>query len=103
MIAAERKHLALPPEAAVAAKLAKKYTSKSLGDVDLRPDGAGLVLDVGEWKSALATRKNEDGTTSLVTTGPGVEGLAFVIGERAGKRTLVLRDAQHEYTFVESP
>jgi CubicO group peptidase (beta-lactamase class C family) len=102
-VGAERKRLTVPPDPAVVAKLAKKYTSVALGDVDLRTDGPRMLLDVGEWKSPLATRKNDDGTTSLVTTGPGIKDVNLVVGEQHGKRTLVLRDRQHEYTFVEAP
>jgi hypothetical protein len=71
--------------------------------VDLRTEGSQVLLDVGEWKSPLATRKNDDGTTSIVTVGPGIDGFALVVGDRDGKRTLVLRDMQHEYVFVEAP
>ena len=50
----------------------------------------------------MASRKNPDGTTSFITTAPGISGLEFVVGESGGKRTLVLRDAQHQYAFSES-
>jgi hypothetical protein len=36
-----------------------------------------------------------------LTTVPGLAGLELVAGNANGKRTLVLRDAQHEYTFFE--
>ena len=55
-------------------------------------------MDFGGWQSPVATRKNDDGTTSIVTTG----GLALVVGTQGGKRTLVLRDMQHEYVFTEA-
>jgi hypothetical protein len=32
-----------------------------------------------------------------------LDGFTFVVSERDGKRGLVLRDAQHEYEFVEEP
>jgi hypothetical protein len=32
-----------------------------------------------------------------------VSGFPFVMAEREGKRALILRDAQHEYLFIESP
>jgi hypothetical protein len=50
----------------------------------------------------MATRRNDDGTTSIVTASPGLENIPFVVGEKNGKRTLTLRDAQHEYVFTES-
>jgi hypothetical protein len=59
------------------------------------------VFDFGEWQSPVASRKNQDGTTSFVTTGPGIDGLEFVVGSKGGTRSLVFRDAQHEYVFLE--
>jgi hypothetical protein len=53
------------------------------------------VFDVGEWKSTVASRKNDDGTVSFITIDPP-GGFEFVV---AGN-TLVLRDSQHEYVFT---
>jgi hypothetical protein len=50
----------------------------------------------------VATRKNDDGTISLITIDPTNAGFEFVVGDRAGKRALTLRDAQHEYVFNEA-
>ena len=33
---------------------------------------------------------------------PGIRGLELVVGAADGKRTLVIRDAQHAYTFTEN-
>ena len=49
----------------------------------------------------MASRKNDDGTTSFITIDPGTDGFEFVVGERAGKRILIIRDGQHEYVFTE--
>lgn len=48
----------------------------------------------------VASRKNLDGTISFITTAPGITGFELVVGGGA-KRTLVMRDAQHEYVFDE--
>ncbi|MDQ2898539.1 MAG: hypothetical protein M3Y07_01915 [Acidobacteriota bacterium] len=61
------------------------------------------TFDFGEWKSAVASRKNDDGTVSFITIDPTNLGFEFVVGERAGKRVLVIRDGQHEYVFTEAP
>jgi hypothetical protein len=53
------------------------------------------------WSSAVVTRKNIDGTSSLIASDPALLGLEFVIGSKDGKRTLTLRDAQHVYVFTE--
>ena len=100
-IAAERHRLTVPPDPTLVAKLARRYTNAALGDVKVDTGAVGTVFDFGGWKSPVATRKNDDGTVSLVTIAPDVEGIPFVVGERAGKRTLTLRDAQHEYELVE--
>jgi CubicO group peptidase (beta-lactamase class C family) len=100
--AAERKRLVVPPAPEAVAKLAKHYTNASLGDITQREDGARRVFDFGEWKSAIASRQNDDGTTSMVTIDPGVDDFEFVVAERDHKRALVTRDAQHEYVFLEA-
>lgn len=101
-IAKERERLVAPPAPEATAKLARRYTNASLGDVTVTRRGAAVTFDVGEWKSAVASRKNDDGSMSLVTIDPGVDGFQFVVSEAGGKRELVLRDAQHEYVFVEA-
>jgi CubicO group peptidase (beta-lactamase class C family) len=100
--AAERARLTVPADRAEAGKLAARYVSPALGalDVQRRPDG-GVVFDLGEWHSDVASRRNEDGTISFVTIAPSLDGFEFVVAAEGGKRTLVLRDSQHEYPFVE--
>jgi hypothetical protein len=55
------------------------------------------------YTSEEATLKNPDGTTTYVAVDPGLGGVALVQGEKDGKRVLILRDAQHEYVFTETP
>jgi hypothetical protein len=50
----------------------------------------------------VASRKNDDGSTSFITIDPTLAGFEFVVGEREGRRALMLHDAQHEYVFVEA-
>jgi len=97
-----RERLVIPPDADMVAKLAKHYANKSLGEITVREDGKNRVFDFGEWKSQVATRKNDDGTTTMYTIAPGLDGIEFVISERDGKRALIVRDDQHEYVFVET-
>jgi CubicO group peptidase (beta-lactamase class C family) len=100
----ERARLTIPPDPEVAGKLAKHYVSPALGDLTVAADGPARTFDFGEWKSPVASRKNDDGTTSFVTVGHGVAGwLELVPAERDGKRALVVRDMQHEYVFLETP
>jgi CubicO group peptidase (beta-lactamase class C family) len=95
-IAKNRERLEVPADPVYAEKLAARYRSTALGDIAVRRAGTNTVFDFGEWKSAVASRKNDDGTVSFVTIDPGIPGMAFVV---AGK-TLVLRDMQHEYVFT---
>ena len=101
-VAAERPRLTIPPDPAVVSKLAKRYTNQALGDIAVTAEGGALTFGFGGWKSAVATRRNDDGTTSVVTISPGGDGFSFVVGAKDGKRTLVIRDMQHEYVFTEA-
>jgi CubicO group peptidase (beta-lactamase class C family) len=98
-LAADRKLLSVPADAADAGKLARHYTNEALGDITVRRDGAATIFDFGEWKSEIATRHNPDGTLSFITVAPGIQGLEFVMGS-GPKATLIVRDAQHEYVFA---
>jgi CubicO group peptidase (beta-lactamase class C family) len=100
-VAKTRERLVVPADASLADKLALHYTNKALGDLLLRHQGATVVFDFGEWRSTVASRKNDDGTISFITIDPGVDGLEFVVGERESRRTLIIRDGQHEYVFTE--
>ena len=97
-MAADRKLLTLPADAAESSKLAGHYHNDALGDIDVRRAAGRTTFDFGEWKSEVATRKNPDGTISFITTDAGLEGFEFVVGKGPEKR-LTIRDAQHEYVF----
>jgi CubicO group peptidase (beta-lactamase class C family) len=101
-IAKDRERLVVPAAADAVSGLAKTYSSKELGDLTVSSENGTTLFDLGEWKSQVASRKNDDGTTSFITIDPGTEGFEFVVGEREGKRVLVIRDGQHEYTFRET-
>jgi CubicO group peptidase (beta-lactamase class C family) len=100
MMAAERKLLAVPADPALAGKLASKYTSPALGEITVKREGMTTSFDFGEYASEVASRTNPDGTASFITIDPGANGFAFVVGERDGKPTLMIRDGQHEYLFT---
>jgi hypothetical protein len=97
----ERERLTAPPEPSLVSKLAARYTSKELGELYVLNKDGVTTFDFGEWKSAIASRKNDDGTTSFITIDPTNDGFEFVAGERGGKRVLIIRDGQHEYVFTE--
>lgn len=100
-LAAERKLMTVPADAAESAKLAPRYVNAVLGELKISRSGASTFVDIGEWKSELASRKNPDGVVSFLTMAPGINGgFEFVVG-KGDKKTLTIRDAQHEYVFEE--
>jgi CubicO group peptidase (beta-lactamase class C family) len=102
-IAKERERLVVPADPAAAAKLAPRYVNRALGAVAVLREGPATLVDVGEWKSTVASRKNDDGTISFITIDPTISGFEFVVADKDGKRRLITRDAQHEYVFEEAP
>jgi CubicO group peptidase (beta-lactamase class C family) len=98
-LAADRKLLKMPADANESKKLARHYINASLGEINVSTSGL-TIFDFGEWKSEVGSRKNPDGTISFITTVPGMVGSEFVVGS-GRKRTLITRDAQHEYLFEE--
>jgi len=102
-LAVDRKLLTIPADANVSAKLAKHYANAALGEIAVSTSSSSTIFHFGEWKSEVASRKNPDGTISFITIVPGLigeEAAEFVVGS-GPKRTLVIRDAQHEYVFEE--
>ena len=91
----------LPADAAEVGKLAAYYVSPALGALRVRTQDGATLFDFGNWRSAVASRRNDDGTTSFISIDPTISGVNYVVGERDGKRALIVRDAQHEYAFVE--
>ncbi len=100
--AGSRTRFTVPPAPAVLARLAPRYRHAVLGELLLTRHGKQASLDAGIWKTAIATRGNSDGSVSLLTITPGLDGFDFVIGKRDGKRALILHDGQHEYVFLEN-
>ena len=99
-IAADRKLLTVPADPVESTKLANQYSNNALGKITVSHAGAATVFDFDEWQSEVASRKNADGTMSFTTIVPGVIGFEFVVGS-GPERTLIMRDAQHEYIFEE--
>jgi CubicO group peptidase (beta-lactamase class C family) len=99
--AKRRERLVVPADPVLVAHLAKRYASKQLGEIAVLNKDELTTFDFGEWKSTVASRKNDDGTISFITIDPTNGGFEFVVAERAGKRVLIIRDGQHEYIFTE--
>jgi CubicO group peptidase (beta-lactamase class C family) len=100
-IAASRKLLTIPPDQAEVAKLASRYRNDVLGEIRVTKTGDGATFDFGAWKAPIASRRNPDGTITFIATAPSWSP-ELVVGAQADRRTLKIRDAQHEYVFMES-
>ncbi|OSZ72857.1 serine hydrolase [Sphingomonas sp. IBVSS1] len=96
-----RGRVALPADPAAVAALASRYTNKDLGPLTVLREGGRLRFSFAAWSSEMGTHRNTDGTTSFVTAAPGLIGVDVVAGSKDGKRTLIIRDSQHEYVFDE--
>jgi len=83
--------------------LAQRYTSPELGLLTVEARPAATKFHFVSTGSQVASRKNPDGTISFITIDPTKKGVELVAGTAAGKRTLTLRDAQHEYIYTEVP
>jgi CubicO group peptidase (beta-lactamase class C family) len=96
-----RQLLTFPPAPNAVAELASHYDSPDLGHIDVRKDANGVWFQFGLWGSHMASRKNKDGTISLVTIDPGVSGFFnFVVTNKDGKPALVTADGQHKYVYT---
>ena len=102
VLAKERQRLVVPASQDEVSALAGRYTSSSLGDLAVQHQGGNTVFVFDGWKSAVASRRNDDGTTSFITIDPTRKGFEFVKAERNHKRALIIRDGQHEYVFTEA-
>jgi CubicO group peptidase (beta-lactamase class C family) len=99
-IAKARERLIIPADAAEVGKLAPRYVSPALGELVVRAQDGATIFDFDKWYSSVASRRNDDETTSFILIDPAAIGFNFVVGERDGKRALIIRDAQHEYAFI---
>jgi CubicO group peptidase (beta-lactamase class C family) len=96
-----RSKIDLPANPAAVQNLASAYTSPDLGPLKVERQGDKVTFRFNSMATEVTTRKNLDGTMSFVTISPGLIGLDLVVGTKDGKRTLVTRDAQHEFIFTE--
>ena len=101
-IAKERERLVVPADPEAIAKLAPRYVNPSLGELQFIRKENEAWLDVGEWKTAVASRKNDDGTISIVTIDPTLAGFEFVVADEPAARRLILRDAQARVRLKEA-
>ena len=94
--------LTQPADPVVIAALAPRYRNAELGTLTLtRRARAHPRITANNWASSIATRKEPDGSVSIVTTDPAFLGQDMLVGkDAAGKGTLTVRDGQHVYLFT---
>ena len=80
--------------------LVGKYHNADLGGLEVRKQGEGFVLDVGEWKSKAVHEVDLDKTAKLLLISPPFTGFNIVPQEADGKTTLVLDGGQIKYVFA---
>lgn len=95
-----RSELTYPIPSPAAESLIGKYSNSDLGPLLIVREGDKIVMRATSIWSEIASKKNTDGTTSIVTITPGFIGGDMLIGTRDGKATLKLNDNQHEYLWV---
>jgi CubicO group peptidase (beta-lactamase class C family) len=95
--------ISMTPEAAFVEPVIGKWTNPRLGTIELRRDGGGVVLDVGEWKSTVGEHKDQSGVRRLLLTGPPFAGFAFWPQSSGAKPTLLFETAQQKYVFERAP
>jgi hypothetical protein len=101
-MAADRRLLTVPADTKAGEMLGARYVNPPLGAIVVSREGGKTVFDLGAFPSEVGSRLNPDGTTSLITIVPGMNGLEYVAGSSGAKRSLTLRDMQHEYLFLEN-
>lgn len=82
-------------------KFIGKYKNSDLGTVEIKKTSDGLVLDVGEWSSRIASF-SEDSGDKLITLAdaPWIGGFEFQVKSHP-KKQLVLKSGQQNYDFEE--
>lgn len=100
---AKRERLTVPGDAAVLANLAANYRSPEVGTISFRDKDGAKWMKAGFVEGPVATRRNPDGSMSIISAGAGAIGVEALVGTKDGKRTLTVRDSQHEYVYSEVP
>jgi CubicO group peptidase (beta-lactamase class C family) len=101
-IAKERELISPTPDAGAVAALAPAYVNAELGRLETVRDGAGVTFRFRTLASPMGTKKNADGSTSFLALDPTLLFFPLVVGRQGDKRTLILRDSQHEFVFTEA-
>lgn len=96
----EAKKLSIPVDPALARRLAHRYESPELGVIAVKRGASGdIVFDFGSFSSRMASRRNPDGSYSLVMIDPTIAGWPLTTRVEGDSLLIVMPDAQHEYVY----
>ena len=99
---ARRERLTYPGDAIVLGNLAGHYSDPSVGQITISEKDGQKWIKAGFVEGPIATRKNADGTMSIISVGPGSIGVDALVGTKDGKRTLTISDGQQtQYVYVQ--
>jgi CubicO group peptidase (beta-lactamase class C family) len=97
-----RARLTYPGDPAVLGNLAGHYRDPTVGQITISEKNGQKWIKAGFVEGPLATRKNADGTVSVISVGPGNIGVDALVGTKDGKRTLTINDGQQtQYLYIE--
>jgi CubicO group peptidase (beta-lactamase class C family) len=96
----ELAQITLQPEASWYEGLAGSYQNAELGQVTIRKEGKGYVLDAGEWRSSFGLKKETDGSQKIALLDAPWSGFEFYLGHQDSKKLLIVDQPQHKYIFV---
>lgn len=97
-----RERLTYPGDIAVLANLAGHYSDPSVGQIAVTEKDGQKWIKAGFVEGPIATRKNADGSVSIISVGPGNIGVDALVGTKDGKKTLTINDGQQtQYVYVE--
>lgn len=100
-LATERARVSQILDAQAVAALATAYYNAELGPITVTRRGAGVEFAFRTMTTPMGTRRNDDGSISFVVLDPTLLFTPFTVGTGDGKKTLLLRDGQHEFAFLE--
>ena len=95
-----RSELSYPLSQSTFDMLKGQYSNAELGPLVIAREGDKMMMRATSMWSEIANKKNEDGTTSIVTISPGAKGFSLLVGTQNNKTILTLNDGQHEYVWV---
>lgn len=99
---AKRERLTYPGAPSVLTNLAGHYRDPSVGRITVSEKNSQKWIKAGFVEGPIATRKNADGSMSIVSVGPGNIGIDALVGTKDGKRTLIINNGQQtQYLYVE--